>query len=145
MEERANKHIQWSVKQIALTGTITHLHLWWQQPGRRANTGCVCVNWEGGPEWIVFHSQEASHGSHSHLNTDCMSFCYNWSQLLLKSEAFLFWGRLWFCLFGMLSLLCPHIWFATCPSLCSSCIKHPGSTLFEPNKQKNRLAKYKKE
>lgn len=87
------------VNQIALTGTITHLHLWWQQPGRRAKKGWVWVNCGRGPEWIVFHSQKASRGSHSHLNTNYVSLCYNWSQLLLKSEAFLFWGRLCFWLF----------------------------------------------
>lgn len=44
-----------AVNQIALTGTITHLHLWRQQPGSRAKKEW---GWGSEPEWIVFHSQK---------------------------------------------------------------------------------------
>lgn len=103
------------VNQIALTGTITHLHLWWQQPGRRAKEGWFCVSWGSGSESTVFNSQKASRGNHPHLNPDYVYFCYNWSQLLPKLEAFLFWGRI--LLIWKWCLLCPHIWFSTFPSV----------------------------
>lgn len=104
------------MNQIALTGTITHLHLWWQQPGRRAKERWFCVSWGSGSESRVFHSQKASCGSNPHLNPYYVSFCYNWSQLLPKLETFLFWGR-FFVNLEVMSLLCPHIWFSTFSSL----------------------------
>lgn len=132
------------MNQIALTGTITHLYLWRQQPGRRAKKGWVWVIWGRGPEHIGGFSQKTSRGNHSHLIlitclvTTEVSSCWN-------QRCFTFWAGYGFVHLEGLSLLCPRSWFASSPSLSSSCIKHPGSTLFEPNKHNKVFGKIEEE
>lgn len=138
MEERVNSHICGVVNQIALTGTITHLHLWWQQPGRRAKEGWFCVSWGSGSESTILCSKTASCGSHPHLNLVCI--CYNWSQLLPKLETFLFWGK--FLLIWNWCVCFVYVFgFPLSLLLHNSCIKYPRTPLLGLNKQKSVLLK----
>lgn len=104
------------VNQIALTGTIIHLHLWPQQTGRRTRKGWVQMNLGNRPQWIFFCSQRASTRSHSHLNS-------NWLHVLLsplgETRGISLSGKVMFLLIQKCCLCFDHIFGLPLSLLCA--------------------------